>query len=406
MLLDKIVTLTDINDIAEDLSTYLKKPIIIENEQFSLLAYSSYSIDHFDQVNKQTIITKRWPISILEKFMDEGIVDQLRNTPHPFRVRQMKEIDLNQRVVVSMVYKDQILGYIWVQETDPMSDEELELLHQASFHIGKLLHQKNQEKQQNHLKRNKLYNKIIHDNNLNEDKIKWEAADLNIVIPGTFLLHVFSIAEPDGELFSEALETIQLFANALPHLTHVFTDQNHILILHGSRVHSSDSLTSGALELTETVLNQFYPHKMYAGIGNEYSSILQMRRSYIEAMEVIKAAAFIGTSEHLPYEFNKLGIFRYLEPIWEYQKKTDYQNENLASLQQKDEESQTKLIQTLEIYLLNNCKIKPTAEKLYIHPNTLKYRLNQIAELTSIDFTDFHSRMQLYIEIQLLKKRH
>ncbi|MDQ7861851.1 helix-turn-helix domain-containing protein [Peribacillus frigoritolerans] len=85
--------------------------------------------------------------------------------------------------------------------------------------------------------------------------------------------------------------------------------------------------------------------------------------------------------------------------------KTNYINTDLEILQKKDLESQTKLLQTLEIYLLNNCRIKPTSEQLYIHTNTLKYRLNQITDLTSIDFDDFHSRMQLYIDLQLIKQR-
>ncbi|MDQ7864458.1 hypothetical protein RCO48_35230 [Peribacillus frigoritolerans] len=85
---------------------------------FLLLAYSSYYIEHFDQANRQTIFTKHWPIPILEKFMDEGIVEQLKTVEHPFRVKQIEEIGLNQRVVVSAVHKGQVFGFIWVQETE------------------------------------------------------------------------------------------------------------------------------------------------------------------------------------------------------------------------------------------------------------------------------------------------
>ncbi|WP_454861891.1 PucR family transcriptional regulator [Peribacillus frigoritolerans] len=405
MSLEKILTLTNINDITDMVSTYLKKPVVIENDQFLLLAYSSYYIEHFDQANRQTIFTKHWPIPILEKFMDEGIVEQLKTVEHPFRVKQIEEIGLNQRVVVSAVHKGQVFGFIWVQETEMMTDSDLEFLHEVSHHIGKLLYQKKQINMKKDEEKNEFYQKVIDEVYQTENQIKWEAANMSLLIPETFLINVFTIAQSDAEHFDELADTVSLFANALNHFTHVFTNQLKIIVLIGSNGKGKDLLTDSANDLTNTVLSQFTDKKVFPGIGNEYSSILQLRKSYIEALEVINAAKFIGEPEQLPFQYSKLGIFRYLEMISNHHTKTNYINTDLEILQKKDLESQTKLLQTLEIYLLNNCRIKPTSEQLYIHTNTLKYRLNQITDLTSIDFDDFHSRMQLYIDLQLIKQR-
>ncbi|USK74605.1 PucR family transcriptional regulator [Peribacillus frigoritolerans] len=405
MSLEKILTLTNINDITDMVSTYLKKPVVIENDQFLLLAYSSYYIEHFDQANRQTIFTKHWPIPILEKFMDEGIVEQLKTVEHPFRVKQIEEIGLNQRVVVSAVHKGQVFGFIWVQETEMMTDSDLEFLHEVSHHIGKLLYQKKQINMKKDEEKNEFYQKVIDEVYQTENQIKWEAANMSLLIPETFLINVFTIAQSDAEHFDELADTVSLFANALNHFTHVFTNQLKIIVLIGSNGKGKDLLTDSANDLTNTVLSQFTDKKVFPGIGNEYSSILQLRKSYLEALEVINAAKFIGEPEQLPFEYSKLGIFRYLEMISNHHTKTNYINTDLEILQKKDLESQTKLLQTLEIYLLNNCRIKPTSEQLYIHTNTLKYRLNQITDLTSIDFDDFHSRMQLYIDLQLMKQR-
>ncbi|MED3986051.1 helix-turn-helix domain-containing protein [Peribacillus simplex] len=405
MSLEKILTLTNINDITDMVSTYLKKPVVIENDQFLLLAYSSYYIEHFDQANRQTIFTKHWPIPILEKFMDEGIVEQLKTVEHPFRVKQIEEIGLNQRVVVSAVHKGQVFGFIWVQETEMMTDSDLEFLHEVSHHIGKLLYQKKQISMKKDEEKNEFYQKVIDEVYQTENQIKWEAANMSLLIPETFLVNVFTIAQSDAEHFDELADTVSLFANALNHFTHVFTNQLKIIVLIGSNGKGKDLLTDSANDLTSTVLSQFNDKKVFPGIGNEYSSILQLRKSYLEALEVINAAKFIGKPEQLPFQYSKLGIFRYLEMISNHHTKTNYINTDLEMLQKKDQESQTKLLQTLEIYLLNNCRIKPTAEQLYIHTNTLKYRLNQITDLTSIDFDDFHSRMQLYIDLQLIKQR-
>ncbi|MGW6300356.1 PucR family transcriptional regulator [Peribacillus butanolivorans] len=405
MSLEKILTLTNINDITDMVSTYLKKPVVIENDQFLLLAYSSYYIEHFDQANQQTIFTKHWPIPILEKFMDEGIVEQLKTVEHPFRVKQIEEIGLNQRVVVSAVHKGQVFGFIWVQETEVMPDSDLEFLHEVSHHIGKLLYQKKQINMKKDEEKNEFYQKVIDEVYQTENQIKWEAANMSLLIPETFLVNIFTIAQSDAEHFDELTDTVSLFANALNHFTHVFTNQLKIIVLIGSNGKGKDLLSDSATDLTNTVLSQFNGQKVFSGIGNEYSSILQLRKSYLEALEVINAAKFIGKPEQLPFQYSKLGIFRYLEMISNHHGKTNYINMDLQILQKKDQESQTKLLQTMEIFLLNNCRIKPTAEQLYIHTNTLKYRMNQIADLTSIDFDDFHSRIQLYVDLQLLKQR-
>ncbi|MFD4820312.1 PucR family transcriptional regulator [Peribacillus butanolivorans] len=405
MSLEKILTLTNINDITDMVSTYLKKPVVIENDQFLLLAYSSYYIEHFDQANQQTIFTKHWPIPILEKFMDEGIVEQLKTVEHPFRVKQIEEIGLNQRVVVSAVHKGQVFGFIWVQETEVMTDSDLEFLHEVSHHIGKLLYQKKQINMKKDEEKNEFYQKVIDEVYQTENQIKWEAANMSLLIPETFLVNVYTIAQSDAEHFDELTDTVSLFANALNHFSHVFTNQLKIIVLIGSNGKGKDLLSDSATDLTNTVLSQFNGQKVFSGIGNEYSSILQLRKSYLEALEVINAAKFIGKPEQLPFQYSKLGIFRYLEMISNHHGKTNYINMDLQILQKKDQESQTKLLQTMEIFLLNNCRIKPTAEQLYIHTNTLKYRMNQIADLTSIDFDDFHSRIQLYVDLQLLKQK-
>ncbi|PAE24653.1 helix-turn-helix domain-containing protein [Bacillus sp. 7894-2] len=404
--LEKILTLTDIDEITEMVSTFLKKPVVIEDEQFSLLAYSSYYIEHFDLANQQTIFSKRWPIPILEKFMDEGIVDQLKTIPEPFRIKKMEEIGLNQRVVVSAKYKEQILGFIWVQELDgSLSESEMQFLHDVSFHIGKLLYQKNLKKLRKEEEKHQFYQKIIDRTYQTEDQIKWEAANVKIILPEAFIINVFTVVQGDEEMFAELNETVRLFANALSHPAHIFTNQHEIIVMIGSSSPAPGSLSEDAHELTNTVLSQFRQQTVYAGIGGEYSSILNLRKSYREALEVIKAAKFIGSPEELPYEYKKLWVFRYLEPIAQHNIKTNYVNEDLMKLQKKDLESQTSLLKTLEVYLLNNCRLKPTAEQLFIHTNTLKYRMKQITDLTSIDFDDFNTRCQLYIDLQLLKRR-
>lgn len=42
-----------------------------------------------------------------------------------------------------------------------------------------------------------------------------------------------------------------------------------------------------------------------------------------------------------------------------------------------------------------------TAKALFIHRNTLEYRLNRISELTGLDLGNFDDRLLLYVALQL-----
>ncbi|WP_338753211.1 PucR family transcriptional regulator [Bacillus sp. FJAT-52991] len=405
VLLEKILSLTDVNEITEFISQILKKPIVLEDDQFSLLAYSSYSIEAFDKANKETIFSKRSPIPILEKFIEEGIIDQLKSIPKPFRVKQIEEIGLNQRVVVSAKHKEQIFGYIWVQEIKPLlTDEELDFLHQVSSHIGMLLYKKKQLSIMKNKEKDHFYKKIIDHVYQNENEIKWEAANHNLILPTTFIVNIFTMTKIEDDNFDELTETVKLFANALKHSSHLFIDQQNIVVLIGSRSSNNSLIHESALELTNTILSQCKDQAVYAGIGNEYSSISMLRNSYLEALEVIKVAKFLGSPTRISPDYNKLGVFRYLEAIQRHNHQTKYVNQDLIKLKKKDQESQSNLLNTVEVFLVNNCRLKQTAEQLFIHPNTLKYRMKQIDELTAIDFNDVHVRCQLFIDLQLLKR--
>ncbi|WNS76621.1 helix-turn-helix domain-containing protein [Bacillus sp. DTU_2020_1000418_1_SI_GHA_SEK_038] len=402
--LDKILTLTDIDEITDLISSYLKKPIVIENEQFSLLAYSSFYIEQFDKANQQTIFSKRWPISILEKFMDEGIVEQLKTETKPFRVKEIKDIGLNQRVVVSTKHNNKILGFIWIQEINNLlTENELQFLSDVSLHIGKLLYQKVQKKLKKDEEKELFFKKIIHDSYQSENQVKWEAANKNIIIPNSSAIVVLTISQNDEDIFVELTETVRLFANALKNPTHLFCDGLKIIVVMGSNSESPEQLSESTKELTNTVLSQFKNQPIYAGIGRPYNSILKINQSYKEALEVINTAKFIGSSQQI-FEYKKLGVFHYLETISRQNDQMNYRNEELLILQRKDQESQTDLVNTLEVYLYNNCRLKQTSDQLFIHINTLKYRIKQITDLTGLDLDDFNLKCQLYIDLQLMKK--
>lgn len=59
------------------------------------------------------------------------------------------------------------------------------------------------------------------------------------------------------------------------------------------------------------------------------------------------------------------------------------------------------LRRTLIAWFSHNVQPSATAKALYIHRNTLEYRLNRISELTGLNLSNFDDRLLLYVALQL-----
>lgn len=63
------------------------------------------------------------------------------------------------------------------------------------------------------------------------------------------------------------------------------------------------------------------------------------------------------------------------------------------------------LFQTLYIYLKNNKNYTLTAEEMYLHPKTIKYRINQINEKVGFDFNNFYDSIVLSVSVEILHQQ-
>lgn len=67
----------------------------------------------------------------------------------------------------------------------------------------------------------------------------------------------------------------------------------------------------------------------------------------------------------------------------------------------KDEKN-IELLKTLKVYLENNMNYSATAEKLYVHINTIRKRIDKVNELLQIDWSDNIARMNAELLLRFL----
>ena len=57
-----------------------------------------------------------------------------------------------------------------------------------------------------------------------------------------------------------------------------------------------------------------------------------------------------------------------------------------------EEEKNIELLKTLKIYLENNMNYSVTAEKMYVHINTIRKRIDKVNDLVKIDWANLFSK--------------
>ncbi|MGX7196960.1 PucR family transcriptional regulator [Enterococcus olivae] len=98
---------------------------------------------------------------------------------------------------------------------------------------------------------------------------------------------------------------------------------------------------------------------------------------------------------------DELGLFRYFMQEDQSEQLELLIHEPLKRLQQDESE----LFQTLYAFFQNNRNYKKTAEALFLHPKTIRYRLNKIQQLLMIEQTNPLQLVNFEIATYLLKAR-
>jgi DNA-binding PucR family transcriptional regulator len=104
-----------------------------------------------------------------------------------------------------------------------------------------------------------------------------------------------------------------------------------------------------------------------------------------------------------PQAFADLGIWTLLGSVGDTDSLVQFATGVLGVLIEHDAERQTQLIDTMRTLVECNFHYRTAAEALYAHPNTLRYRMCRIKELTGLDFADVDDRLRVELALRVLE---
>ncbi len=139
-------------------------------------------------------------------------------------------------------------------------------------------------------------------------------------------------------------------------------------------------------------------------LGSAYRDPRKFGQSYQEAKNLI------AKKDILPNPRNKkvlsassMGIYKYMFNSGNQEEILDYCNDKLKVLEEYDHANGAFLQDTLLAYYMNGFSVGKAADALFIHRNSLQYRINKIEELLGMELNDYMEYLNL-INCILIKR--
>lgn len=154
-----------------------------------------------------------------------------------------------------------------------------------------------------------------------------------------------------------------------------------------------------AKSIADTLNAEFFA-KVTIGIGTVAENIKDLARSYKEAQVALEVGKVFDTEKNI-ISYENLGIGRLI-----YQLPTTLCEMFLqevfkdGSLDNLDRET----LLTIQCFFENNLNVSETSRKLFVHRNTLVYRLEKIRKLTGLDLREFDHAITF--KVALMVKRY
>lgn len=154
-----------------------------------------------------------------------------------------------------------------------------------------------------------------------------------------------------------------------------------------------------ARSIADTLSSEFYT-RVNVGIGTIVNNIKELSRSFKEAQMAIEVGKVFDTNESI-MSYDNLGIARLIynlpTTLCETFLKEVFKRGSIESL---DHET----LFTIQKFFENNLNVSETSRKLFVHRNTLVYRLEKIKKLTGLDLREFDHA--IIFKIALMVKRY
>ncbi len=153
-----------------------------------------------------------------------------------------------------------------------------------------------------------------------------------------------------------------------------------------------------ASSISDTLSGEFFTHVLI-GIGTVVEGVKDLARSFKEAQMALEVGKVFDTEKTI-VSYDNLGIARLIYQLPVTLCETFLREVfNHGSIESLDQET----LFTIQKFFENNLNVSETSRKLFVHRNTLVYRLEKIKKLTGLDLREFDHAIVFKIALMVKK---
>jgi len=238
---------------------------------------------------------------------------------------------------------------------------------------------------------------------LNTSKPSQEVIDKRLKMMDIHLKEKFQVAvvhSREGMLKSLQISSIcYRLEKLLPEHIHTIFQDNLVLLI---QLNANQSLKKETLLLIQ---KEALHNDLQIGISNEFQNLADVKQFYRQANTAVQMGRryhFHASGEDSLYlyrDYSCIDLINTASHTVELQK---FCHPYLTQLMRYDQENHTALLNTLYEFLQNQQNFRETSNALFIHKNTLSYRINRIRDILDDDLTSSETILSLNVSFRIL----
>lgn len=393
----------DLFAVADSVASLVGAPVTIEDPRARVIAFSTHQ-GQVDPARVESIMQRQVPAQYLDRMRRHGILRQLAESDRPIFVRG-RQPDIQPRAAMAIRAGREMLGSIWVVVERPLSPQHDDVLVQAAAVVAVQLLRRRQSSD---------YERRIHTDALRRllaGDLQAAAGATWLTRPGRCLAVVAArLAGTGGERQDLAWERHALADHLRTHL--MATAPESMAALVDQTVYAIVSQPADRSPLRSPLggfLTQFatgftrdgrHP-AVHIGVGTMAERVRDLPESRDLADLVLRVLMERSPEQNAVGSLDDVGAAALVLYGRERVRRTAALGGTaVLRVREFDAEHQTYLAETLFAWLCAHGNSDRAAVELHVHPNTVRYRIRQLRELSLIDLEDPAERFAAYLHLQ------
>jgi purine catabolism regulator len=384
-----------LDDIVESLANLLNRSVTIEDPSLRVLAHASPG--PIDELRRRSISEGRTPPEFVAYLEEQGIFERLKDDPRPQRVPSIPELGMTlERTIAPIVVGPNLYGYVWIIATEgPLTELDFLAIEQAAT-VAALAFTRQQAifEAEQRVKSGLLDDLLDLDTHQDLHALRQTLQKLGlqrgyqVLVLGEFSQNPMG-AYTFASLVERELASADLQATVVQRL-------NRLIIL----LATPDSRTGLAISnrILQRAVQQGDP--LIIGLSRGSNAETQIRQSYGEAAEAYRVGRLLSKNQPGVWPFEKLGFLHWIHQIPGETLTSGHYYRLVCEIAEHDRLQGDEYLKTLEAYLDCSGNKQQVSQKLFIHRNTLRQRLQKLNDTWGIDFEDAYTLVNLYIALK------